>query len=289
MKDKFFIGETKGLLYALLATVCYCLMLTDAKLSYEVPNTTLVFFRNFICFVGILFVIFKKDFSFKTKRPFLHLFRALCGVGSIYCFFYSVKHLVLVDALLLFNTLPLFIPLVLLVWIRDKITPQRAVAIAIGFTGIVCILRPQFHMEIVAGLVGLLGGLLAAVSHVSIKELSKSESKDQILFYFFFGAALFSAVPYIFSYKPAFNPTNWIFIFGAGFFAILFQLLLIRAYALASPSKVSSMLYFTVVWGGVADWIIWNRVPDIWTLLGTVLVVGSGVYSLFEKGEEAVS
>ena len=78
----------------------------------------------------------------KTTQLPLHIARALSGLLSQVLYFWAVKEMSLIDAVLLVNAAPLFIPLVALVWNRTPITPAVGHSLLVGFVGVVLIIKP---------------------------------------------------------------------------------------------------------------------------------------------------
>jgi len=273
----------KGLFFALLGTLCYSTMLLCSKLTKEVPSEILVFFRSLVCVILVLSLIWKNKVTIKTSRIGLHVTRSICGFLAAYAFFYASKHMPLVNALLLFNTTPLFIPIIVFLWHRNNISLTRTVALIGGFLGIALILKPNFSFCMTASIMGLLGGICAAFSHTAIGPLSKTDAKETILLYFFIGALFLSAIPTAVNWQPIGDVKLWYFILLTGIFSGGFQYFMTKAYSLVKAPYVGSILYFTVAWGAIFEALIWQKLPDIWTILGSLLIIGGGIFTLFEK------
>jgi len=78
----------------------------------------------------------------KTKQWKLHLIRAVCGLAAVYCYFTAIKYIPIVDGIVLANTIPLFIPLIILIWLKLTVPIRRVLAVCVGFLGVLVILRP---------------------------------------------------------------------------------------------------------------------------------------------------
>ena len=163
----------------------------------ELPIEVIVFFRNATAYAALLpyLLLVRRDVSLKTGCLGLHLVRAAAGLSAMYTFFIAVKLLRLADAMLLSYTLPIFIPIIERVWLGEPVTRRTQAAVALGFVGILLILKPGSGLFQPAGLVGLASGILAALAMVGIRRMAVSEPVDRIIFYFTtFGTAV-SAVP----------------------------------------------------------------------------------------------
>lgn len=243
----------------------------------ELPNETIVFFRNLLGLLLITPWLLRADVGgFKTPVPHLHLLRGIAGVSAMYCFFYAIANIPLAEAMLLKLTSPLFIPLVALFWLREPVTPKVWLAIAVGFAGVLVILRPGLVMISPVALIALLGGMFAAVAKVTVRRLSRSEPPMRIVFYFALTAALISSVPLIWAWTTP-SPSAFGWLIAIGLFATLGQLCLTNGLALAPAARMGSFGYFAVVFGAAYGWLLWDEALMWWTVAGTVLIIAAGI------------
>jgi drug/metabolite transporter (DMT)-like permease len=216
-QNKIFIGS----LFGICAAFVYASMATVVKLAAEVNIETLVFFRNVISFVLLFFLLIRKKVTIKTKKLTLHFVRAIFGMLALYSYFFAVKLLPLANAILLANTTPLFIPFVVLIWLRQKIPKQRVYAICLGFFGVALILQPTLNFPLQASFIGIAAGFFASIALTVVRQLSRTEHTEAILFYFFLFAILISFFPMVIMWKN-FDFSMWWYILVVGFLATLF-------------------------------------------------------------------
>lgn len=275
--------EWIGFLLGFIAAVSAAIMAILIKDMSDIPVQTMVFARFMIGLPFLLSLVFAKKVHFSFKKVPKHLLRALAGIGTLYCYFYTIKVIPLVNAVTLVNTQPLFIPLVVLVWMRLIVSKLRFFAVIIGFVGVLVLLRPGSLFSDWASLIGLLGGLLSAIALVGVRILSREEPTEAILCYYFLIATVFSFFPMLFGWEPISNFKEWIYLIAIGAFATVYQYLITLSYSLAPASKVSTMNYFGVILGGLSGWLFFNEAPDIWVFVGSALIIVSGVLALFDK------
>lgn len=275
-------NEKMGFLCAFLASFSYASMASIVKLAAEVPSPVMVFFRNLVCFI-LLIPVFSKIDTFKTQKIGLFFIRALAGFVTLNCFYFAAKGLFLVDAVLLINTAPLFIPLIVLIWDRVKIPSMRIFAMLIGFIGILFILKPRYDFFNLVGMIGLCSGISMALSMVSLNKLSKTESSEKIMCYFFLGNMILGFFPMIYSWKNFEHPITWFYIFLVGAFSFIFQFLTTKAYTYLHPTKVSPISYSAIVFSGIIGWLAWHNVPDLFSMIGIMLVILGGILVVREK------
>lgn len=243
----------------------------------ELPNESVVFFRNlFSLFLLTPWLLRRGVGGFKTGVPHLHLLRGIAGVSAMYCFFYAIASIPLADAMLLKLTAPLFMPLLALWWLREPVAPRVWLALAIGFFGVLFILRPGPGGMSSVALIALLGGVFAAAAKVTVRRLSRSEPPLRIVFYFALSAALVSSIPMSWSWQTP-SPSAFGWLLAIALFATLGQLCLTNGLSLAPAARMGSFGYFSVIFGAAYGWLFWDEVLMWWTVAGTILIVTAGM------------
>jgi len=193
----------------------------------------------------------------------------------MYCLFYALKYLPTIDALVLTYTRALFIPLVIWIWFQKKLTGRTWWGLAIGFAGILFILKPEKALFDLASIVGLMSGLFGALAFTTVRKLTKTEPLTRIIFYY-----LAFSVPI--SFFPAWGglsrltPYFWVLILIIGILAAMYQLFLTLGYKYAKTSKVTALLYTSVIFAALLDWWVFGLIPDLVTFVGiSAVCVGS--------------
>jgi drug/metabolite transporter (DMT)-like permease len=116
-----------------------------------------------------------------------------------------------------------------------------------------------------------------ACSMVTLRKLSKTEPTERILFYFFVGNLILGFFPMLYSWKNFENPMMWFYVAMVGVGAFCFQFLITKAYTYTTPTKVSPIAYFAIVFSGLFGWIFWGNMPDLLAFLGTFLIISGGL------------
>jgi len=124
----------------------------------------------------------------------------------------------------------------------------------------VFILRPGDALNWVA-LIGLLGGFLAAFAKVTVRRLSRTEPTYRIVFYFAFIATLVSAVPLLWNWQTP-SSQSLLLLILMGICGTLGQLFLTRAYGIAQTARIAPFIYFSVVYGSLYGFFIWEETLD---------------------------
>ena len=255
--------------------------------SRELPNAPIVFFRHFIMLVFLLPWLFRQGRHALDTGDFRgHLARGLAGVSAVACYFYAIARLRLADAVLLNQSMPLFIPLVERAWLGERIPARLWGVLGLGFAGLLLILRPGTGVFEPAALVGLASAVLASIAQVGIRRLTRTEPVTRIVFYFGLVASVVSLPPALLSWKDP-SPATWGVLLLMGVFATVGQLTLTHAYVHAPAASVGPFLYAGPVFAGFLDWLIWGRLPDALFVLGAIIVVAAATLALRLRSQSA--
>ena len=273
-----------GSLLVVLGEVFFTTMGMIIKtLGETMPSYHLVFYRNVFAALMIAPFLFKQRVNhIKTKRIGLHLARTIFGLSAMFCFFYALANIELANAMLLKLTGPIFIPIVAILWIHEKVSVKTYFAIALGFIGVIIFLNPTAEIQI-ASVIGLIGGALAATAKVAIRKMSDTEPTARIVFYFAFFGALFSLIPVLIGEKYMPTPYEWMLLVTLGLVGTIGQFCLTKAYHMAPASQVGPFTYSSLLWASLAGWIFWNEWPEINTFIGAGLIISAGMVILYSK------
>jgi drug/metabolite transporter (DMT)-like permease len=250
----------------------------------ELGNSEIVFFRHFIMLVFLLPWLAREGRAALRTDDFPgHLVRGLAGVGAVACYFYAIAHLRLADAVLLNQSMPLFIPLVERGWVGERIPGRLWGVLLLGFAGLLLILRPGIGVFRPAAVVGLVSAVLAAIAQVGIRRLTRTEPLTRIIFYFGLVASIVAFPPAAYWWTTP-SAYTWAVLLAMGVFATAGQFTLTRAYYHAPAARVGPFLYVGPVFAGFLDWLIWGRLPDALFVAGAVLVIASATLALRLRG-----
>jgi len=270
------IAHYKWVLYALLSAGSIALMAACVRIaSFELPQSEIVFFRNFIGLILLLPLAARRRLPLRTSRFGLHVLRAIFGFVAMYLYFFAISRLPLADAVLLNYTSPLFISFFAFMILGEQLSKNRKLSIVIGFIGVCCLFHPSSAIASIAGLLGLLSGVSAGFAQISIKKLSSTEPGLLIVILFAFFGSIFSLIPMLFVFTLP-DAGTWMVLIAIGCFGNLGQLSMTHAYKLAPASQVAPLGYFGLVFAGLIGFIFWNEAPDYWMVIGTVFIVIAG-------------
>ena len=141
--------------------IALSLMGLAARELSDIYNTVqIVFVRNVVGFAVILILMLRLGTGMvRTQRIGMHGLRNLCHIAAVGCWFYSISVLPLAEVFVLESTLPIWVVILAVPFLRERLTPYRLAAVALGFAGILIILRPGIAIIDPAALVVLLGAV----------------------------------------------------------------------------------------------------------------------------------
>lgn len=271
-----------------IAFLCVAIMSALGKAAARVPTGTIVFFQNFISLVLFLpWVLRRSGGGVKTSRAWLHILRAVAGLLSQVLMFVAVKRMPLMNAVLLSNSAPLFIPLITWAWLKKKISGVVWGSLLLGFLGVVLILKPNAALlSDPAAIIATSAAVFSAFALVTVNRLSSTETTERILFYYFLISSLASA-PFAATQWHTPTTKEWLDLIGIGIFMAASQLLIILAYRQASAGRIAPYNYSVVIFSGLIGWMVWKNRPDMLSLCGVILVTLGGIASTKFGGPES--
>lgn len=271
----------QGALLILLGEALLAVMGAIIKhLSLDLPTEVIVFYRNLFGLLLLLPIVFNSGFSsLKTQKFHLHLLRAGVGLTAMYGFFYVLGNMPLAEAFLVKLTTPFFMPIIAAIWLGESIRRKNVAAIALGFIGVIFILRPGTDAFTPIALIGIGAAFLAGSAKVTIRLMGSTESSVTIVFYFGVISSILAAIPLLWSWQVPLAH-NWPWIVLMGLAGTLGQLALTRAYRIANPGQIGPYVYSSVVYGAALGWFIWGESLLISTIIGSALIILAGILNL---------
>tara|TARA_B100000575_G_scaffold287792_1_gene286697 strand:- start:476 stop:1294 length:819 start_codon:yes stop_codon:yes gene_type:complete len=243
------------------------------------PIGQVLFLRFFIGFIPIFFIIPKdKIFSFyKTSRPGLHAFRAICGALAIIALFFGLRELPLADVVSLTFGGPIFVTIASIIFLSEKVGIKRWSAVFLGFVGMLLIVQPAFTDLNYYYITPIVFCIFFACVAISVRSLSKTEANYTIAFYFTLLCTLLGLSTILFSNWVMPTPIDFLLFCVLGLCGSVANLLLTQSYRLAEASLVTPIKYLSLVFAIIFGFFIWSEVPKILTLLGAALVITSSL------------
>jgi drug/metabolite transporter (DMT)-like permease len=267
----------------LLAGLLFASMGVFVKLGAEQFSfAELVFYRSLVGLVAITLLARSRGLSLRTRQWRAHAGRGISGVISLGLYFYSITLLPLPTAVTLNYTSPLFLAVLTGFLLREWPRPLLLTAVALGFAGVVLLLRPVFDEQFWGGLLGLTSGFFAGVAYLNVTHLTRAlhEPEWRVVFYFSLTAALGAGMWVLLDEFHAITLANVWILLGIGATATIAQFAMTRAYRKGHTLTIGSMSYSTVVFSSLLSLIVWGETLDVLSWLAIAIIVAAGILGI---------
>ena len=282
----------------LLASLSFALMGGFAKVLGQIlPPVEVTFFRNIFGVVIVGLSIYKIPLKQKGGRPFLLLFRGSMGFAALLAYFYIMAHIPLGEAVTYNKTSPIFVAIFAYLFLNEKLHKSALFAIVLGFIGIVLVAQPQGGSFDKYDVLGIFSGIGAALAYTSIRELREYYDTRAIVMSFMgVGTVAPLALMLMTPFVTVSSDFDWIFakfvmpqgiewgyVTAVGITATISQLLMTKAYELTKAGIVGTISYTNIVFAVIIGTMLGDPLPNIWTILGIILVITSGLMVALAK------
>ena len=242
------------------------------QLSVELTTFQILFFRSFVGLVVVVGLLQRSGWSRARTRVFgTHLLRNIAHFGGQYGWFYGIALIPLTEVFAIEFTIPIWTAILATIFLGEQMNRLRVLAIALGFVGILVILRPGLAVVSAPALAVLGGALCYAISHVFTKRLSGTETPLTILFYMTviqLPLGLVPALPHWVWPSAALWP--WVGIVAVT--ALSAHYCLTRAFQLADATVVIPMDFLRLPLIAVVGFLFYGETVKIWVFVGALIV-----------------
>ena len=242
-----------------------------------VPTTEIAFFRNLFGLLVLLPIILRRGSPLpRTRHVGRYVLRTSIGLMGMLCGFWAVGHLPLAQAISLSYATPLFVTVLAVLWLGEKVRIRRWAAVVAGFIGVLVILRPGAGFS-PGMIIALMGALLSGIVAIQIKQLSRFDSPDTVVFYTYVFWVPMSLVPALFQWVWP-DPGTWLLLVATGVMGTFGQLLWTRALALGEVSALQPISFVQLPVLVLFGWWLFGETIDAWTTLGAAIVLAANGY-----------
>ena len=263
-----------------------------------------VLIRSMIGMVVLLTIIVPLDGGYsvlRTKRLPIHLLRGLCVVIANMTFFLALAAMPLADAVAIFFIAPMLITVFSVIFLGETVGPQRWIAVAMGFAGVVVMMRPGSESFQIAGVLPLIAAAFYAGLHTLTRKIGGTERASTMTFYIIITFIIVSVLMGLFvgdgryagSDDPSLDfllrpwvwptPDHYLIFAGIGIASTFGGFLISQAYrlceaGLAAPFEYTALV-LAIFWGVV----VFGQWPDMISWVGVSLIVGAGLFMLWRE------
>lgn len=279
----------RAALLMLASTFGFGLMAVCIRLASQTePTWEVAFFRNAFGFAALLPMLAwpvlrgprpLARFAERVRTTQLPRYFVRCGVGivSMFCGFWAIGHLPMAQAISLAYSSPIFITIAAALWLGERVRVRRWMAVAAGFVGVLVIVRPWSHAFSTGTLVAILAAMMNALVAIQIKQLSRVDKADTIVFWTYVLWVPMSLVPALFVWHPP-QGIAWLWLLLSGLLGTVGQLLWTRALKLGEVSALTPISFVQLPVVTLAGWLLFAEKIDAWTVAGAAIILSATFY-----------
>jgi drug/metabolite transporter (DMT)-like permease len=278
------MGKSKnlrGIGAMLLAMAMFSFMDTGLKLlSPHYPAMQVAAMRALSSLpLVIAYVAWRGAFGtlLRVRWP-LHILRGVLGIGMLSLFAFGLRDLPLSEAYSLVFVAPVIITILSVPVLGERVEAARWIAIAVGLSGVLVVLRPSGDGLFTLGGLAILGAALCySVSAITVRIVGRTDSSESQVFWLMtmvgLGAGAMAAPGWV-----AIRPEDAWVLLGVSITGFFGQLFITEAFRHGEASAIAPLEYSAMAWAIGLDWLLWKVLPDEVTLIGAAIIIASGIY-----------
>jgi len=280
--------QSIGIIFAILAYFSFSILDATQKtlILYHSVFQLLLVKYFFVLFLSLVESKRKNNINFyKSKKIKLQIFRSLLSVIESGCFVLSFKYLSLADAHSVGSLAPVIVVALSAIFLKEKVSTKTWIAIFVGFVGVLIILRPTSSIFDPKALLPLLAAFVLGLYQVVTKKVSEHDTTETSLFYTsIIGIFIMSLLASNF-WSPVSSSSYILFLIVGIFFSLGIYLQII-ALSMASASIIQPFHYTLIFWAIIFGYIFYNDIPDLFTIVGAVIITLSGIFVLTQSTKD---
>ena len=278
-----------GIFYMIASTIMFSAV--NALVKWEValyPVDEVAFFRSAFAIIPCLLIVLPKRGLagvVRTERFGGHLRRAVSQLCSMTAIFMAFKLMPLAGAMAISFSAPLITTVLSVFLLKEKVGVHRWSAIGVGFIGVILITDPGAGALQLGALFALANAVLISTVAIAIRRMGATESAETLLFY---QIALLTILTGLFLPFAFILPTLTDFglLALAGLTNGVAQYWWTKSLHMAPPSAVVPFNYLSLLWAAIIGFAIWGDLPTWQLILGSMVLVASGLYILWRESGE---
>jgi len=275
-----------GIVLMLLAMAVLSVMdATMKQLAGHYPPLQVAALRGLVSLPFVIAWVYWRERGFATLfrvRWRWHFARAVLAILMLTSFVYALSRMPLSETYALFFIAPLLITALSVPLLKEFVDWQRWTAIAVGFGGVLIILRPGFTAVGLSALAALIGATCYALNAISVRILGRTDSTAAMTFWFTAMLAVGAGALALPNWQSVQGgDAGWLIVMGIS--GAAGQVFITEAFKRAPVSVIAPFEYSSLFWGVLLDLAIWGELPGPIVFAGAAVIVGSGLYLIHRE------
>ena len=279
--------KQKGIVFIILSAFLFALMNLFVKLADGVPPIQKAFFRNAGALVIASIALFKqrKLISIRLDALPILVARSFFGTVGIVCNFYALSKLALSDAATLSKLAPFFVVLFSFIFLKEKLKLYHACSMIVAFFASLLIVKPSFagNNYTSYALIATFGSMGAGAAYTCIRSLSQKKVLGSLVVFSFSLISCLLMFPFSIYVWQAITQVQLLYLIAASVSGAFAQFAVTTAYFHAPAKEISLYDYSQVIFASLMGFFFYNDVPDLYSILGYVLIFLAALYMFLKK------
>ena len=268
------MSNNKLAIFLIITSVFFgTVMLSFLKIAQEDVNVYVAgFFRFFLGLVIILpYIVRNKDAVLKTTHLKQHFLRAVLGLPAMLIYFSALVLLPIEKLTAISFVVPLIVTILAVFFLGEKIYIYRTLALMLGFSGMLVIIRPGFVDISIGVYMVLFSALLWSINIIITKKISKDDSAITILAYQSIFMSLLSFFIVLFFWEMP-SLKTFIYLILAAMCGTVLHLTLNHAFKLVDVSMTQPYSFLNLVFASIIGYFVFDEMPDLYTWIGALII-----------------
>lgn len=268
----------------IVASVFLALSAVLVKYMRHLPLMEIIFFLNLPAMIITPILLKYRNIPFCGNNKSILLLRCFLGFISMVGYYFTCTRMHLSDAISIQQLAPFFIIIIAIIILKEKIIFQQIPMLILAFSGALFVVKPGFSFDIIPAIIGVFAALFGAGSQIALRILRLKDEPLVIVNYRVYSAGLGALAILYFQNSfviPDLYIWNTLLLMGLVYLGA--QVALTNAYRVAPASLVSFYLYSQIIFGTIFGFLFFQELPDIYSILGSSLIIISGFFNYRTK------
>ena len=217
----------------------------------------------------------------RTNSRWLQIARAATVAGASTLIYFALQHVPLADATAVLFVGPFMITVVAAIFLKEPVGFRRWITIIIGFAGTLLVVRPGMGIVHPAIFFVFLTAAFFAARQIIARILATRDPIETTIVYTGLGSVTILSIPLL----SVWQTPDSLYVVGLccaiALIAGVAEICMIKSVEMTLAVVVAPVMYTMIVWSVLIGLVIFKQVPDLSTIFGAGIIIGSGIYSLY--------
>ena len=269
-----------GIILILLTYLSFGILDTIQKTAVQYHSVfVLLFVKYTFCLIFSFFIAKKNNVKkyYLSNNYKIQITRCVLSVCEACFFVLSFRYLALADAHTIGSLSPVLVVFFSYLLLKEKINLATWIAIGISFFGVLLIMRPGLTIFNPYLVIPLLAAFFYSLFQIATRLNAQYDDNETMLFYNGLIGVIITSILSLFFWQPL-HSFSFIFFIFLGFFFCMGLFLQIKALSITPASVLAPYNYTIIVWAILFGFVVYKEIPDIFTIIGAIIIVASGVF-----------